>query len=244
MKIIINPAYFELSNFIEQIPSIFPDSEGTIYKGRNELKIFDVNGIKIVVKSFKIPHFINKIAYTFFRASKAERSYEYSLKLNEKGINTPVPIAYILEKKYGLLSRSFYISSYCDYAGLLRELRFRSLDEVKDFVESFAHFTAVIHNKDVLHIDYSPGNIMYENVDGQYHFCLVDINRMRFGKVDMDAGCYNLRRLWATDEVLAHIAKIYAQDRGFDEDKCMNLALKYFRKFWEKQERKKRRTKN
>ena len=44
-------------------------------------------------------------------------------------------------------------------------------------------YTAVMHEREVLHLDYSPGNILWDKDDEGYHFTVVDINRMRFGKV-------------------------------------------------------------
>jgi serine/threonine protein kinase len=232
MKLIIHPRYKHLTSFLENLPQAF-HSEGTvIYKERNEIKVFDTGTEKITVKSFRVPNYFNRWIYTFFRRSKARRSYEHTLLLEEKEINAPASIAYLEEKRGGLLSRSYYVSAHINYPGLLRELDFRPLEEVKDLVEAFAHFTASIHNKEVLHIDYSPGNIMYEKTDGRYHFCLVDLNRMKFGKVGLNAACFNFRRLWGYEETIAHIAKIYAEDRGFDVDKCVSLTLHYFREFW------------
>ncbi len=61
---------------------------------RNKIKLFELEGKTINIKSFKIPHLINKIAYKYFRKSKARRSYEYANRLIENGIGTPQPIAY------------------------------------------------------------------------------------------------------------------------------------------------------
>jgi len=47
-----------------------------------------------------------------------------------------------------------------------------------------------------MHRDYSPGNILFDKIDGEYHFMLVDINRMSFGKISIDMGCANFARLW------------------------------------------------
>jgi Lipopolysaccharide kinase (Kdo/WaaP) family. len=228
-----NNEYKHLEDFLMNLPNIFAQTGTVIYEGRNEIRLIPFGDELLAVKSFKIPHIINKIAYGFLRPSKAKRSYEYALQLKKKGVNTPTPIAYIEEKKCGLLLRSYYISSYENYSGLLRELAFHPLEEVKDLVEAFAHFTASLHNQQILHLDYSPGNIMYEKIEEQYKFCLVDINRMKFVEVDMKTGCFNLCRLWGSNETISHIARIYAKDRNFDEQKCVELVLHYHKKFWE-----------
>ncbi len=61
---------------------------------RNKIKLFDWNGKTINIKSFKIPNIINKVAYKYFRKSKAKRSFEYATILLEKGIGTPAPVSY------------------------------------------------------------------------------------------------------------------------------------------------------
>lgn len=61
-------------------------SSGTLLvKGnRNEIKVFKSKNFSLNIKSFKIPHLINKIAYRYFRKSKARRSFEYATILLEK----------------------------------------------------------------------------------------------------------------------------------------------------------------
>jgi serine/threonine protein kinase len=233
MNIIINPDYQSLYFDIQNLPVRFEQEGKIIYEGRNKLKRFLFNNQDLVIKSFKIPHIFNRVAYTFFRSSKARRSYRNALKLQEMGIYTPSPVAYIEEKEKGLLSRSFYVSSHVSYPGLLRELRGHSLEEVKGLAEAFAHFTADIHSRQVLHFDYSPGNILYEKKGEQYHFCIVDVNRMRFDeKINEKTAAFNLRKLWGKKEVILFIAGIYARDRGFDEKKFQDLVLQYRQKFW------------
>ena len=76
MKIIINPTYQHLTKFIESLPQIFEYQGNSIYKARNEIKTFVVDGTTINVKSYQKPILINRIAYTFFRKTKAERAYK------------------------------------------------------------------------------------------------------------------------------------------------------------------------
>src|SRR6478736_5146940 len=62
---------------------------------RNIIKLFELEGKTINVKSFKVPNLINKIVYKYFRKSKARRSFEYATLLLENEIGTPKPIAYL-----------------------------------------------------------------------------------------------------------------------------------------------------
>ena len=76
MKLVLNPAYRRLEKFMQQLPLAFPTLGECIYKARNELRQFSYEGQNYVVKGYKVPIFINRIAYTFFRPSKAERAYK------------------------------------------------------------------------------------------------------------------------------------------------------------------------
>lgn len=101
MKITLNPAFQSLKSFVENIPQNFENEGRTIYKSRNEIKVFCVDGLEINVKKYKKPIFINRIIYTFFRKSKGYRAFHYPMGLLAKGIETPAPIAYIEMKSFG-----------------------------------------------------------------------------------------------------------------------------------------------
>ncbi len=235
MKIIINPEYEELEYFVRQIPDIFEHAGTIIFKGRNILKRFEVNGLRIIVKRFKVPHFLNRIVYSFIRKSKANRSYTYALRLIEKGINTPSPIAYIEEFKGGLLHYSYYLSIEITNAHEIREFYFKpELENCPYVLGAFGTFTAQLHNKNILHEDYSSGNILFKQVNNKLIFSLVDINRMRFKPVSEDEGYRNLRRLWLPNEMYIIIAKHYAKERGFNEATAINTILAYKNRFMQR----------
>ena len=73
MKVVINPKYNFLTDFIYHLPGCFFKDGETIYQGRNILKKYDIQGYRLIVKRFKRPNIINQIVYSFFRRSKARR---------------------------------------------------------------------------------------------------------------------------------------------------------------------------
>ena len=77
------------------------EQEGKILAdgNRNQIKIFDLDDTQITIKAFKVPNFVNKIAYQYFRKSKAQRSYEYACKLLDLGVLTPFPVGYGIASK-------------------------------------------------------------------------------------------------------------------------------------------------
>lgn len=233
-KAVINPKYQSLEEFIEELPLIFDESGDVTYSARNTIKTFDIGEYTINVKSFKKPIFINQIAYVTIRSSKAKRSYLNALRLTELGFNTPKPIAYIEETKHKILANSYYLSVHDEFDGMLRELQTGTLESHKELIRQFALFTAALHEKQVLHLDFSPGNILYKLKDGIYTFYLVDLNRMRFDKpIDLDTACSSFRRLWGSDNMIRYMVEVYTKIRNLDEKVCIEKVFKYRKEFWD-----------
>lgn len=228
----INPKYVHLKPFIDSIPHIFEENGETIYTGRNLIKVFDVDGLKVNVKRYCVPNIINRFVYTFIRKAKGVRAFTYPLILKERDVNTPESIAYIEERRAGLIYYSYFVSIQSPYKSYLYEIGNLELNEIKDFIRAFTLFTSDVHKKGVYHKDYSPGNILCGMKDGQHDFTLVDINRMRFGEITPEQGCANFARLWGQPDVFKYIAEVYAKDQNLDVDWCIDRVLHYRTKFW------------
>jgi serine/threonine protein kinase len=214
-------------DFLLNIKSYFNDNSQTIHKARNELKIINYQGLDTVVKSFKVPNLINRIAYSFFRDSKAKKSYEYSLKI---GKFTPTPIAYIEFFKYSLLNESYFISEKFNYDFTIREpLLEENFPDRENIFKAFARFTLELHNNNIFHNDYSPGNILIKKNGSDYIFKIVDINRMKFFTLSLDDRAKNFSKLWANDEILTIIANEYQKNYKYDKN-FTNQVLYYSNK--------------
>ena len=59
---------------------------------------------------------------------------------------------------------------------------------------------------------------------------VIDLNRMRFGRVGLKKGCKNFERLCLNEEILSRIAEEYAEARSFDKALCVKEVLKHNRK--------------
>lgn len=234
MKLEINPRYDSLILFIKEIPEKFAQTGSILYEGRNVLRKYNVDNYSLVVKSFKQPHFINRFVYGKIRKSKACRSYYYGLLLKSKGINTPDPVAYIEQYDYGL-THSYYVSLESPFTRNLREFWFTpEIGERQSILNEFGIFTARMHALNVLHRDYSAGNVLFGVIDGKISFDIIDINRMSFGAVSEEDGYKNFAPLWLTDEAYIEIAKSYAKERGFNEARAIEQVLYYKNVFMEK----------
>jgi hypothetical protein len=226
-KLQINPKYNNFENDLLNIKNIFINSQESIHKARNELKIVELNGIKCVVKSFKVPHFINKLAYTFFREGKAKKSYQNAMKLIKLEVNTPEPIGIIEFFQNGLLSESYFISIYEPYDFTIREVFHHKVNTYEDILKEFAAFTYDIHQKGVWHTDYSLGNILVTIKEDTFKFSLVDINRMQFKTIPGYEGLTNFNKFWAKDDNdLIVIAKEYASLANLNEKKAIEIVIK------------------
>ncbi len=235
-KYTLNEKYTSFENELLNIRDIFQNSHESIHKARNELKIIELHGIQCVVKAFKVPHIINRFAYTFLREGKAKKSFANAMKLQKLGVSTPEPIGIIEFYKMGLLSQSYFISLYEPYDFTIREVFHHKVDDVEKILKEFAKFTYEIHQKGVWHVDYSLGNILIsKKEDGSYKFSLVDINRMEFKKIPPDEGLKNFNKFWAKfDTDLPLIAKEYARLAGFDEEEAVKIVLEEAKKLEDK----------
>ncbi|MDD2653093.1 MAG: hypothetical protein PHX44_08605 [Sulfurimonas sp.] len=234
---------FEVDNnrylgFLKNIQNHFIHSNTSIHKARNEIKIIDFEGKELVVKSFKIPNIINKVVYTFFRDSKAKKSYENSVKIIDF---VPKPVGFVEFKKFGLLDESYYISEKFDYDFTIREpLLDKEFSKKDALFKAFAAFTFKLHENSILHLDYSPGNILIKKENEGYIFKIVDINRMEFRGLSLDERLKNFAKLWARDDDLKIIIKEYAKLSSENEQKCIDIALKYSQAHKDRKNAKKR----
>ncbi|MDR2388876.1 MAG: lipopolysaccharide kinase InaA family protein [Tannerellaceae bacterium] len=230
MSVVIYPSYNykEFNHFVRNLPARFAEEGESFYKERNEVKLFYVGDRKIVVKSFKVPHCLNRLAYTFFRSSKARRSYDYSLEIIARGFHAPAPIAYIETFEMGLLKNSYYISEYTGGVTMRKEFSFiyPYTKEKTATLLAFAAFTARLHDAGIYHRDYSNGNILYTKKENEaFHFELVDVNRVQFCRVNWEKGCKSFRRLDMSVEMLRTVATEYARLRNLDMGKTITQII-------------------
>jgi hypothetical protein len=244
MSSVINKKFkakeIELRNYIVNFNSsgdLFGDGQ------RNKIKLFELEGKKVNIKSFKIPNLINKIAYKYFRKSKARRSYEYANKLLENGIGTPQPIAFFENYSWLGLAESYYASEH-----LQAELTFRELVEIPDYpdhsniLRQFTRFSFNLHEKGIEFLDHSPGNTLIKQVsEKQYEFFLVDLNRMNFhAEMDTNMRMKNLSRLTPKKEMIEVMSNEYAKLYNKPVKEVFDKMWHYTCEFQEKYQRKRR----
>lgn len=233
MKIVINPKYESLRSWIEQISDTFDQDGDILYDARNRIRAKSApDGQLMCVKRFCCPTFVNRLAYSFLRKPKAQRAYENAQILLDHQIGSPEPVAYILTYRNHLLAESYLVTLKSPLKHTFYEFRDGIIAGKESLIQAFARFTAHMHVEGIYHLDYSPGNILYDRINDQWHFELVDINRLHIGKVSPKQGCANFCRLWGKTDFFEVLAPAYAQARHIDETSCREWILSARQQFW------------
>ncbi|KQO23038.1 Kdo domain containing protein [Flavobacterium sp. Leaf82] len=244
MNFKVNPIFTtETTSILDTINTF--SNKGILFGNgqRNIIKLFDLKDKTINIKSFKIPNLINKIAYKYFRKSKAKRSFEYATILLNRGVGTPQPIAFLENFNWLGLRDSYYVSEH-----LVTELTFRELVEIPDYpdreniLRQFTRFSFDLHEKGIEFLDHSPGNTLIKKKEnGNYDFFLVDLNRMEFHEsMTFEMRMKNLCRLTPLKEMVATMSNEYAKLYPESEQKTYDTLWKYTADFQEQFYRKKR----
>ena len=211
--------------FVSAIPVTFDSDGRTVFAGRNTIKIFRVEwggeSCEVCVKRFKRPNAAQKIAYTFFRKTKAERAYANAIELLHRGVDTPEPLAYIETRRSGLVDYCYYVSGV-DYNPPIKNLLNDPADFDRDLATCFARFVASLHTKGILDIDLNSTNVLYRTLDdGRTAFSLIDINRMRFmpegTPLPMGECMENLTRFTGRYDLFRFVATEYVACRHLPE---------------------------
>lgn len=197
---------------------------------RNTIKLFKVEDITLNIKSFKKPNLINKIAYRYFRKSKARRSFEFASKLMEMQIGTPQPVAFFENYDFVGLKESYYACVHLENVFEFREIVQNEAFENRDFIiRKFTEFTFEMHEKGIEFLDHSPGNtLIRKNTDGSYSFYLVDLNRMKFHEtIDFQTRMKNLSKITHKKDMIEVMSNEYAKLSGENETLVFETLWKF-----------------
>lgn len=223
-----------VKNFVENLPEIFEQEGTVIFSERNIIKRFSLDDSDpilsdLVVKKYKKPRFIQRIIYSFFRKSKAERAFYNAIKLRERDVETPEQIAFVEDWDNDFFEYGYYVTA-SDYSDSIRGrlIEQEAFDPI--LADNFACFVAELHKKGILHHDLNSTNVLYRiDKNDNYRFSLIDINRMTFlpeteipsKKVCLD----NLTRFTGRMDLFSVVLKSYAVARGWDMEQTLSEAI-------------------
>ncbi|WP_221389957.1 lipopolysaccharide kinase InaA family protein [Dyadobacter sp. NIV53] len=221
----ISNEFSDLKEFILKLPDTFDNMGSVIVNNRNIVKKVDTGQGTIIIKSFKGMYFFNRLAYSFLRKSKAERSYINSGILNDRGILTPPNVGWLDCYHWGLLGQSYYISAYSPYKTLKVVLKENMHNEAFKTIiyDHLLTFIVKLHSLDLYHNDFSLTNILVIPTSDGYEFSIVDLNRVRFEKITFRKGLGNFHKLEIPVEDMNKLIRAYAVRSGESPDAAVSL---------------------
>ena len=220
--VVIHPDYHDLADFITRLPGHFDSDGELLYDHRNQIKRYEIGDHLVVAKRYRRPRAIQKIVYSFFRKSKAERAYYNGLELCRRGFSTPFSIAYIEEKRRCLLEDSYYICENDDTPPIADLIVGASAIDPQ-LPKDLGVFFSQLHRRGILHHDLNDTNILcHEVIGGHYDFSLIDNNRMRFypdGTLPpKEARMENITRFTGDMDLFRKVAEAYCDAMGYSEE--------------------------
>jgi serine/threonine protein kinase len=186
-----------------------------IEDSRNRVGVVSLPGIKgrtteLAIKEFRIQG-LNKWKSSIL-SSKAHKAWRGSLALVERGLLTPLPVAYLESRTSFFLEQSYFVAEYVpeieEVRGLFREL---SQDDLTPLLRELAGYLARCTSSGILHRDLSDGNVMVgKKVSERFRFYLLDTNRIRLRKrVGTFRGIKSLIRLGIPPELQRYFLTEY-----------------------------------
>lgn len=178
MAVLVNPKFAsdQLTDFINRLPDSFANAGTQIYKGRNTVKCFLIDGNELIVKKFHPLSTVRALLY-LFRTSKATRAYRYGLEILRRGIQTPQPVA-VINCRRGFMLHDSYFISLPTHRPDLTFLRQKDFDSSE--AKSLSEFVYQLQQRGVLHGDLNLTNILLADkdaVDPLRRYIIIDTNR-------------------------------------------------------------------
>jgi hypothetical protein len=189
------------------------------HSGRNRLAAVAPAALGSRTREAVLKQFRPRGAYklkTLAFPSKALKAWRGAAALIEKGIPTPLPLAYLERRKGGLVIEGYFLTEKISEVQEVRHL-FRSLagQELDGLLRALAAFLRKAHGRGILHKDLSDGNVL-AGADGRggTTFYVLDTNRVRVKKrIGLLRAAGNLVRLGIPRPAQRSFLSYYWPDR-------------------------------
>lgn len=185
-----NAAFME---FLEALPTTFDHRGEEIHHARNILKTIDAAGLglpdgidKVMVKRYRGLFWFQKLDYTYMRTPKCRRAFDNTAELRRRGFDAARELGVVEVWSHGLFQYGFFVSAVGQglrLDDLVIKLRNEGKTEtVKTLISQYATLVKRLHERGVLYWDMNCGNVLcrQEKPEGDWHFTLIDTNRIRF----------------------------------------------------------------
>ena len=206
---------------VKQVGTFDRWNEGeVIFQRRNTLRLTE----GVVVKQFAVPSLFRGMWYGWFNKSKARRSFIYAHRMESL---TPMPVAYREVRVCGILRESWYACMQSECTHTFNELVDAPLfPHRKEILEAIGRFTAQLHQRGILHQDYSGGNILFNDNGSVVE--VIDLNRIRWSKrLSREQRLRNFERLNIDREALRTMAHAYATIMGEDAQEDAEYIIRH-----------------
>ena len=193
------PAAKALCTQLEALSRQVP-AEAVIHAGRNLIFRHRVGDEEVAVKRFPVSggrQFIYRL-----RASKAVRAFDTAARLLALGVGTPRPLAAVEARRGGAPLASFYCCAFLPTFQEARSLKSLGAPDRAGLLELLGEFIGRLHESGVEHRDLTSGNVLLipdPDRRAGVTFQLVDLNRVRFGRIGIGTGLANLAQLRLQD---------------------------------------------
>lgn len=178
--------------------------------GRNQLIRCRFEDVDLVVKRFPNNDAWKKAVYRIFEG-KAKRSYLHSERLNQAGLNSPKPVAWLESWDGSWMKESFYVCHFTPFEHEARELHRTDIPERATKARLLGRSIAQMHRAEILHLDLTPGNLLFtRSSEGEWELQIVDNNRMRFGRVSRRAAITSLVQADLPTDLVQPMLEAYA----------------------------------
>lgn len=225
MRIVLNPKYQHLREYLANIEEHFEKEGRELHRGRNVLRTLTVDGLTLVVKRYGRMPLKNRMATSiFFRSNKAKKAFLSPFLLRERGFESPEPVGFVTVRDKWLTSTHYFVCllSHCRYS--MKDIPALDPDFREEVTQAFVRYAAQLHKNGFLHHDFSAGNILFDRVGDRIQFALIDTNSMKSGvAVSVEKGCQNFARLIGSSEFFDRLGTLYAEHRGADPLRCIAL---------------------
>lgn len=233
MKTVINPAYRHVASSLSAIPAGDYAVVKTFCNNRNTVELVEIDGKPMVVKRYKKTNILTGLIYTLFRKSKARRAYEHAIELLKRDISTPFPVAYFEKSRWGIFHTGYFISEYLDLPPVSDLFYTDRLSDTEHYMmaDSLSRFTLSLHLKGIVPLDYNTGNLLVAKDGDRYRFSLIDINRMRIGRVPkLKEAMTSFFQLGTYPHDYLGLLEPYVWERGFNFEDALYHVIRHRRK--------------
>lgn len=206
---------------------------------RNRVELIRLaDGRRLVLKRFKRPNVINRLAYRWLRGSKARRSYEHSARLRALGFDSPAPFAWADYRAAGQVVGGWYASEYVDAPTLGDMVPWSEIGRLdyamryeREF-RDFPPFAVKLMRSGVRQKDFNRANfLVVKKADGTPAYSMVDVNRVSFGKTPTAVAIADSwRRFGCNKRLTMRFTLLTAEELGISIGRVRAGLKKHFRR--------------